>query len=239
MSNVNGSKKVNRTTVQWVVSILFILGGIGSIGKGICCIFFLLFGVIVNPKFPQLYFKLFKKNVNAPTRIVAGVLAFVLAGATAPSNRGTSSESTPSEVATTTESIALDTTMATTITTEPETEVATTTTTTQVTTVTTTEETTTTVTTTVTTPTPTTTTVTTTTTPPATTTPQPTEPPTEAPTEAVPTTNSYVLNTSTHKFHKPTCGDVEKISPENYDTFSGSREDVISQGYDPCGHCNP
>jgi DNA-entry nuclease len=57
--------------------------------------------------------------------------------------------------------------------------------------------------------------------------------------ETLPTVNSYVLNTSTHKFHKPSCGDVDKISSENYATFEGSRDDVIAQGYDPCGHCNP
>lgn len=57
--------------------------------------------------------------------------------------------------------------------------------------------------------------------------------------ETVPITNSYVLNTSTMKFHKPSCRDVEKISQENYATFDGSRDDAIVQGYDPCGHCNP
>lgn len=57
--------------------------------------------------------------------------------------------------------------------------------------------------------------------------------------ETVPVTNSYVLNTSTMKFHKSNCRDVEKIAPENYDTFSGSRDEVINMGYDPCGHCKP
>ena len=41
------------------------------------------------------------------------------------------------------------------------------------------------------------------------------------------------------KFHKPNCRDVEKISPENYDTFNGSRDEVISMNYEPCGHCDP
>lgn len=68
-----------------------------------------------------------------------------------------------------------------------------------------------------------------------------TEKETESPkvVETVPVANSYVLNTSTMKFHKPSCRDVEKISQENYATFDGSRDDVIAQGYDPCGHCNP
>jgi hypothetical protein len=114
--------KINKTTIQWVVSVLFILCGIGSIGKGIYFIFFLLFGIIVNPKFPQLYFKLFKKNINAPARIVAGVLAFALAGVTTPSNKNSTTETT-SDVVTTTESISIteDTTTAI-VTTETETE---------------------------------------------------------------------------------------------------------------------
>ena len=50
---------------------------------------------------------------------------------------------------------------------------------------------------------------------------------------------SYVLNTKTHKFHKPSCNDVKKIKPENYGTSSSSRDELMSQGYSPCGHCNP
>lgn len=50
---------------------------------------------------------------------------------------------------------------------------------------------------------------------------------------------TYVLNTKTKKFHKPSCNDVKKIKPENYSTSSASREDIISQGYSSCGHCHP
>lgn len=53
------------------------------------------------------------------------------------------------------------------------------------------------------------------------------------------TTASYVLNTNTHKFHYPSCRSVKKISPENYSTSNNSRDEIISQGYDPCGICNP
>lgn len=53
------------------------------------------------------------------------------------------------------------------------------------------------------------------------------------------TTESYVLNTKSKKIHYPSCKDVPKISPENYATSSSSRADLISQGYTPCGHCNP
>lgn len=51
-------------------------------------------------------------------------------------------------------------------------------------------------------------------------------------------TIEYVLNTSTHKFHKPTCSSVKKIKPENYST-TDSRESAINNGYEPCGICHP
>ena len=50
---------------------------------------------------------------------------------------------------------------------------------------------------------------------------------------------TYVLNTSTMKFHYPSCKSVKKISPDNYATSSASRDELISQGYDPCGNCKP
>ena len=50
---------------------------------------------------------------------------------------------------------------------------------------------------------------------------------------------SYVLNTNTKKFHYPSCKDVKKIKPENYETSSLSRDDIIAQGYSSCGHCHP
>lgn len=50
---------------------------------------------------------------------------------------------------------------------------------------------------------------------------------------------TYVLNTNTHKFHKPGCYSVEKIKPESYAEFTGTREEAIAYGYDPCKNCNP
>lgn len=50
---------------------------------------------------------------------------------------------------------------------------------------------------------------------------------------------TYVLNTSSMKFHYPSCKSVKKIAPKNYATSSASRDELISQGYDPCGNCNP
>ncbi|MEA4815785.1 MAG: MBL fold metallo-hydrolase [Lachnospiraceae bacterium] len=52
-------------------------------------------------------------------------------------------------------------------------------------------------------------------------------------------TVSYILNTSTKKFHLPSCASVSKIKAENYAEFFGSREEAISAGYEPCGNCKP
>ncbi|WP_029231385.1 hypothetical protein [Butyrivibrio sp. VCB2006] len=53
------------------------------------------------------------------------------------------------------------------------------------------------------------------------------------------TETTYVLNTSTKKFHYSSCKDVKKIKAENYATSTSSRDDIVGQGYSPCGHCNP
>lgn len=50
---------------------------------------------------------------------------------------------------------------------------------------------------------------------------------------------TYVLNTSSGKFHLPSCSSVEKMDPSNRQDYIGSREDLIAQGYSPCGSCKP
>lgn len=50
---------------------------------------------------------------------------------------------------------------------------------------------------------------------------------------------SYVLNTNTMKFHYATCSSAKKISAKNRKEYTGTREDLINQGYDPCGNCHP
>lgn len=83
-----------------------------------------------------------------------------------------------------------------------------------------------------------------------------TEPPTEAATEA-PTdppapvqeeapaeqpaenTRTYVINTNTGKFHYPSCSSAKRISDANRSEYTGTRDDLIAQGYDPCERCNP
>lgn len=51
--------------------------------------------------------------------------------------------------------------------------------------------------------------------------------------------DKYILNTSSHKFHKPTCSSAASIKDKNRQMFEGTREEVIKMGYSPCGVCNP
>lgn len=53
------------------------------------------------------------------------------------------------------------------------------------------------------------------------------------------TITTYVLNTNTHKFHYPSCSSVSQMKEKNKSIYTGSREDVIAQGYVPCKRCNP
>ncbi len=52
-------------------------------------------------------------------------------------------------------------------------------------------------------------------------------------------TQAYVLNTSSGKFHLPTCEAVSKMSGSNKKQLESTRESMIAQGYEPCGKCNP
>lgn len=50
---------------------------------------------------------------------------------------------------------------------------------------------------------------------------------------------TYILNTNTHKFHYPSCGSVKQMKDKNKKEFTGDRQELIDQGYDPCKKCNP
>lgn len=52
-------------------------------------------------------------------------------------------------------------------------------------------------------------------------------------------TLDYVLNTSSKKFHSPSCGSVDKISAENREDITAKRSEIIDMGYEPCGNCTP
>lgn len=62
---------------------------------------------------------------------------------------------------------------------------------------------------------------------------------TTQPPDSSPKVADYILNTNTHKFHYPECSSVDTMSESNKEYFTGSRDELISQGYDPCGRCHP
>lgn len=62
---------------------------------------------------------------------------------------------------------------------------------------------------------------------------------TETTTREANTSVAYVLNTNSMKFHYPTCSSAKQISPQNYAESNKSRDQLIADGYDPCGRCDP
>lgn len=50
---------------------------------------------------------------------------------------------------------------------------------------------------------------------------------------------NYILNKNNKKFHKPDCSSVSQMKEENKQEYKGSRENLIKQGYAPCGNCMP
>jgi hypothetical protein len=50
---------------------------------------------------------------------------------------------------------------------------------------------------------------------------------------------SYILNTNTKKFHYPNCSSVDQMSEKNKQEVTSSRNEIIEQGYSPCGRCKP
>ncbi len=57
--------------------------------------------------------------------------------------------------------------------------------------------------------------------------------------DPVPVGPYYVLNTSSKKFHNPDCGSVGQISASNKDYATGTAEELVAEGYAPCGSCKP
>lgn len=52
-------------------------------------------------------------------------------------------------------------------------------------------------------------------------------------------TETYIVNTSSKKFHRQDCTGANKISEKNRKTYKGPRESLINNGYEPCKQCNP
>ena len=49
----------------------------------------------------------------------------------------------------------------------------------------------------------------------------------------------YILNVKNKKFHKPDCSATSNISSANKQDFTGTRDQLIAQGFSPCGICKP
>ena len=49
----------------------------------------------------------------------------------------------------------------------------------------------------------------------------------------------YVCNTNTKKFHYPGCDSVNQMNESNRMNTNLSRDELIAQGYQPCGNCHP
>jgi DNA-entry nuclease len=52
-------------------------------------------------------------------------------------------------------------------------------------------------------------------------------------------TDTFIVNISSKKFHTKDCTAVEKIKDDNKKTYTGSRQSLINNGYEPCKQCNP
>jgi len=58
---------------------------------------------------------------------------------------------------------------------------------------------------------------------------------------AIPNVSSheYWINTDSGKFHYSDCRTIKNREDPHWETYHGDRADLISQGYDPCGVCDP
>lgn len=50
---------------------------------------------------------------------------------------------------------------------------------------------------------------------------------------------NYIANKNTKKFHYPYCHSVDQMKDKNKKSLYCTRDEAISQGYSPCGNCNP
>ena len=50
---------------------------------------------------------------------------------------------------------------------------------------------------------------------------------------------TYILNLGTRRFHLPTCSSVASMSEKNKQEYFGTREDLLTDEFVPCGTCKP
>ena len=61
----------------------------------------------------------------------------------------------------------------------------------------------------------------------------------EAASEDIGKEETFILNTASRKFHRPDCSAVSAMDPANREEVTCTREELIRQGYEPCGSCKP
>ena len=61
----------------------------------------------------------------------------------------------------------------------------------------------------------------------------------DEPAENTEQVQTYILNVNSKKFHLPGCSGAASIKEENREEYTGDRQALIDQGYDPCKTCNP
>lgn len=49
----------------------------------------------------------------------------------------------------------------------------------------------------------------------------------------------YAVNISSKKFHRTDCPNIKNIKPENYEERYCLRDELVNNGYSPCGSCKP
>lgn len=49
----------------------------------------------------------------------------------------------------------------------------------------------------------------------------------------------YVLNTSSKKFHHEWCNSVDQMKDKNKKEIEATRDEIMADGYKPCGNCHP
>lgn len=50
---------------------------------------------------------------------------------------------------------------------------------------------------------------------------------------------TYILNKNSKKFHRPDCSGVTDMKAKNKREYTGTREELIEEGYEPCARCKP
>ncbi len=65
------------------------------------------------------------------------------------------------------------------------------------------------------------------------------EPVTPPAADPAPQGTDYIYNKNTKKFHYPSCSSVDSMKESNKGYFTGTRDELISMGYEPCKRCNP